>query len=139
MITAKTEIAAEPEKVWAVLADLAGYPSWNPFVTEASGDLTEGATLTLRMVVGDTTRTFTPTVLAVRPDEELRWLGVLYSRRLFGGEHSFELRPVDGGTEVVQSERFTGILVPLLSNTLTKTERDFHAWNTALKDRVESS
>jgi hypothetical protein len=139
MISATTQIAAPPDEVWATLTDFADYPSWNPFITEASGEVTEGATLTLRMVSGDTARTFTPTVLAARPGEELRWLGVLYARWIFGGEHRFTLRPTDDGTELIQSECFTGILVPFLSKLLTQTEHDFHAMNAALKARAEDS
>ena len=39
-ISTTTEIAATPENVWAVLADLASYPKWHPMyqaVTRATG------------------------------------------------------------------------------------------------------
>lgn len=139
VIRTSIEIAAGPDAVWAVLTGFADYPSWNPLITEASGELTEGATLTLRMDSGGTTRTFTPTVLAARANEELRWRGTFYSRLLLSGEHRFLLKPVPDGTELVQSERFTGVVVPLLAKVLTQTERDFHAMNEALKHRVEES
>jgi uncharacterized protein YndB with AHSA1/START domain len=51
-ISATVDIAATPERVWAVLADLAAYPEWNPFIRSASGKLTEGARLTLQLVPG---------------------------------------------------------------------------------------
>ena len=30
------EIAAAPETVWEVLADIGGWPSWNPDITQAT-------------------------------------------------------------------------------------------------------
>ena len=38
-ISAAIDIAATPQQVWAVLADLDSYPQWNPFIRSASGQL----------------------------------------------------------------------------------------------------
>src|SRR5215475_6468423 len=49
-ISAVVDIAAAPRQVWTALADLDAYQEWNPFIQSASGQLTEGSRLTLRMV-----------------------------------------------------------------------------------------
>ena len=55
------------------------------------------------------------------------------------GGYAFELQPLAGDrTRFIQSERFSGILVGLLSRTLDKTENGFAAMNAALKDKAES-
>jgi hypothetical protein len=140
-LSAETEIAAPPEHVWAVLADFAAYPEWNPFIQRIAGELREGARLEVRIAPpGGRAMTFKPTVVAVEPGREVRWLGRLLVRGLFDGEHRFELRPAgEGRTRFVQSERFSGILVGLLGRALGRTEAGFHAMNDALKRRVESS
>jgi hypothetical protein len=139
VIRTETEIEAPPAEVWAVLIDFAGYPSWNPFIVEAEGTLATGETLTLRMVSGGKAQTFTPEVLAVQENVELRWLGALRWSWLFSAEHRFALSPVGDGTRLVQSEVFRGALVPLLRMTIDQAERDFRTLNAALKERVESS
>src|SRR5258708_39466437 len=83
-ISAAVDIAATPQQVWAVLADLDSYPQWNPFIRSASGQLAEGATLTLRLVPAQgRAMTFRPKVLAAPPRELLRWVGRLVTAGTF--------------------------------------------------------
>jgi hypothetical protein len=58
---------------------------------------------------------------------------------LFDGEHSFVIEPITPGkVRFIQKEKYTGILVPLLSHTLDKDiKRGFNEMNKALKQRAE--
>lgn len=139
VIHTETEIDAPPAAVWAVLTDFDAYPEWNPFSTNAEGTLAVGEVLTLRMVLGGVKeQTFTPEVIAVRENAELRWLGALRWSWLFSAEHRFAVSAAGEGTRLMHSEVFRGTLVPLLRSTIDQTERDFRALNAALKERVES-
>jgi hypothetical protein len=137
-ISATVDIAAPPEQVWAVLADLGAYPEWNPFIRSASGTLAEGARLTLRLApAGGRAMTFRPTVLAARPGEMLRWIGRLIMPGIFDGTHQFALEDLGGRTRLTQSETFRGLLVPFTGQTIARTETGFRALNQALKERAE--
>jgi len=118
-----------------VLTDLAAYPEWNPLFPKASGQMTVGERLTLasRPTVGRP-MTIRPKLLAVQPGTELRWAASVPG--IIGGEHSYILTAV-GGTRLVQSETFRGLLVPLSGKAITAIEGDFAALNRALKQRVE--
>ncbi|GAA0392532.1 SRPBCC domain-containing protein [Streptomyces luteireticuli] len=134
-----TDIGAPPARVWEVLTDLEHYRDWNPFVREASGSVAVGSRLRLRMHPAHRRpMTFHPRVRAVVPERELRWRGRLLVPGLFDGEHRFVLTDLDGGgTRLVQSERFTGLLVPFLKRTIADTAGDFEAFNRALRRRAE--
>ncbi|MBH1934398.1 SRPBCC domain-containing protein [Streptomyces sp. AV19] len=133
------DIGAPPARVWEVLTDLEHYRDWNPFIREASGEVAVGARLRLRMHPEHRRpMTFRPRVRAVVPQRELRRLGRLLAPGLFDGEHRFVLTDLEGGgTRLVQSERFTGLLVPLLKRRIADTAGDFEAFNRALRKRAE--
>ena len=81
---------------------------------------------------------FRPRVLLVDENRELRWLGRLLMPGLFDGEHVFRLVPTVTGTRFIHSERFRGILVPMLRRKLLgETLMGFKESNLELKRRAE--
>jgi len=124
--------------VWAVITDLGRYPEWNPLFREASGEVAAGQRITLRSVRPANGRVMTvkPKILVAEPGVELRWAAGLPG--IIGGEHSFALSPVNGGTRLVQSESFRGLLAPFSRRTLANTSTSFRELNEALKQRAEA-
>jgi hypothetical protein len=134
------EIDAQADRVWAILSDLAAYPSWNPFVIRAEGTLALDARLavSLRPPSGRAMQ-FKPHVSRLEPGRCFAWRGSLPIPGLFTGEHQFEVVPLGTGkVRLVHSERFSGLLVPLLKKSLDgDTRRGFEAMNAAVKTRAE--
>lgn len=139
-LRAEVDIDAAPSVVWAILTDLAAFAEWNPFITSAGGSVAVGERLTTRIEPpGGRTITFKPTVTEVDEVRVLEWLGRLVVPGLFDGRHRFELVAKNGGTRFIQTERFSGVFVPLLTRRLdAATLAGFEAMNTALKARAES-
>jgi len=135
------DIEAPPAAVWAILTDTGSYSEWNPFIPRLAGELREGAKLEVRIAPpGGRAMTFKPTVLAAKPERELRWLGRLLLPGIFDGEHILHIEPLDQNrTRFTQAERFSGLLVGLFRSTLDKTELGFEQMNAALKARAERS
>lgn len=132
-----THIAAPPEAVWQIVTDLDGYREWNPFITSVSGDLRVGGRLRATFTLADAKpRTFTPTVTVHETGHRLTWVGHLAVRGLFDAEHTIAVEPQADGTELVHSEQFRGVLVPLLRRTLHKTHDAFLAMDRALAERA---
>ena len=66
-------IDAPRETVWAALVDLESYAAWNPYITEASGDLEEGKELRLVLKPpGKDSEDATMKVLTARFERKLR-------------------------------------------------------------------
>lgn len=140
----RTEIVinASPQKVWQILTDFKAYKDWNPFIKTVDGVPTEGSRIKARIEPpGASGMNFTPKLLIVKKNEELRWLGHLLVPGLFDGEHIFELyENTDGSTTFVQREVFTGILVPLFSKMLdVNSVEGFRLMNQKLKELAESA
>ena len=136
------DIDASAERVWDTLTSIADYPIWNSFMPHLAGTLAPGERLEVRLEPpGGAAMTFRPTVLAVEPARELRWLGHLLVPGLFDGVHQFEIHSLGPGrVRFVQQERFTGVLVPLFARNLdAHTLPGFNAMNAALKARAEAA
>lgn len=134
-------IAASPETVWSILTDFAAYPGWNPFIRRIAGKQEVGARLEVDLAPpGGRAMTMRPTLRALEPGRALRWLGSVGLPGVFDGEHSFQIEPLgDNQVRFVQSERFSGILVPLVMAFIGRsTEQGFEVMNLALKERAEA-
>jgi hypothetical protein len=139
-IETSIDISASAERVWDVLTRFDAYPGWNPFITSITGVPREGAKLQARIKPpGRAAMTFKPTIIVATPQETLTWLGHLLLPGLFDGEHKFQIESRGKICRFHQSERFSGILVPLFGAGLfDATRRGFEAMNAALKARAEA-
>lgn len=141
-LRAEIEIQASAERVWALLTDFAGFPAWNPFIRRVKGDPRVGEQIEVMLQPsGMAGMVFRPTILSIKPDRELRWLGHLLVPGLFDGEHIFTIEPLGANrVRFIQYERFTGMLVPIFSKRLdTDTQRGFEEMNQALKKLAEQA
>jgi hypothetical protein len=139
-IRTQIDIASTPEHLWSILTDLSAYSEWNPFIRSAEGLLQPGEKLSLSIQpTGSRGMTLRPTVLVVRSNVELRWLGRLLCPGIFDGGHYFQIVPAAAGhTRFIQGERFSGLLVSFAKRTLDRGNRaGFIAMNQALKERAE--
>lgn len=141
-LRAEREIGAKPERVWEVLTGFEAFESWNPFIVSIEGEPVVGSKLKVRLQPpGGRGISLRPTVTTSERGKAFGWLGRLGVPGVFDGAHRFELEAMpDGGTRFVQSEHFSGALVPLLRRSLrTHTLAGFEAMNRALEERLEAA
>jgi hypothetical protein len=134
------EINASTQKIWAALTDFSHYSEWNPFIRSIHGQAKQGERLEVFIQPpGGSGMTFRPIILALQPENELRWLGRLLLPGIFDGEHQFIIQPIgESRTRLIHREVFSGLLVPLLWRNLdTQTRQGFEEMNRALKKLVE--
>jgi len=123
------------ERVWQTLMISRAIP---PEIRTAILERKVGCPLKVPMSSGGRSVTLTVTLLTADPHREIRWKGHLWVLGLFDGEHKFEIREeTEGRTLLIQSEMFSGLLLPLFSRTLVETRKAFESANTAIKDLAE--
>ena len=82
---------------------------------------------------------FQPKILVAEQDRELRWIGKLFTRGLFSGEHYFQIEPLEKNrVRFIHGEIFTGVLVRTQQKMLAELEKGFEEMNFALKRRAEA-
>ena len=140
-LNTEIEINASAERVWQLLTDFEAYPQWNPFIRSIEGKPVPDSKLKIFIQPsGASGMKFSPTVLKAEPQKELRWLGSLWIRGLFDGEHILIIEPLaENRVRFVQREQFSGLLVPFFWRILdTDTRRGFNEMNAALKEHAEN-
>jgi hypothetical protein len=137
-IDTNVDINASREAVWEVLLDFASYGEWSPSI-RIEGTPEVGKRLVVHMSAdGGHGMSFKPEVLAVTPNEELRWVGRLGFHGIADGEHYFILSTNDdGSTRLNHGERFSGVLIALAKGSAGKGDAGYEAFSLALKQRVE--
>lgn len=140
-IKSEITINSTPKIVWEYLTNFAMYAEWNPFILSVSGELKELAKLKIKIKpYNSAPMNFNPTILKVETDKEIRWIGRLFIKGLFDGEHYFKLIDNGNKTTLIQGETFSGIFIPLMKNMIeVKTLTGFKLMNEQLKKLIELS
>lgn len=140
---AEIEIDASRERVWALLADTASYPRWNPFVRKFRGPLREGARVKVWLrLYSRWLLPFSPVLTRVEPGREIRWLARTGPRGTFDVRRRFVIHDRDGGgVRFEQGEVCTGFLTPVMFafGLEKRILRGYRSMNRALKKRAEAT
>ena len=134
--TVSADIAAPPEKVWALLTRAEGMTDWNSTLTSIEGNIELGGTV--RMQVPEAPgRTFTVKVTQFLPEEEMVWREG--NPVMFLGVRTYSLSPNPDGTATrfQMTEEFSGSLLPLIARTLPDFGPIFERYAADLKAESE--
>jgi len=134
-------IQAPADVIWEILADIRGWPAWNPLYVQAEGDLRIGETLALTVAIpGEAHRAIRPVIVDWVPRDQIHWQlsmmgGLMRSVRYLELE-------ILGETSVIFSngEIFAGLLGPTVANAKRRAIRKgFTALGEALAARAEAA
>jgi uncharacterized protein YndB with AHSA1/START domain len=105
----RIQIAAPPETVWAVMADLSAWPTWNSDVKTMvfDGRLEPGSVF--RWKSGSAS--LVSTLQMVEAPREIGWTGETMG---IDAVHVFRFEPMGGGTLVRSGESFRGLIPSVL-------------------------
>jgi uncharacterized protein YndB with AHSA1/START domain len=132
---ASATINAPPERVWAVLADSAGWPTWDSGIDDVEGVLAPGQKVTIRSTVAPG-RAFPVKVTRFERDDCLELTGGL-PLGLFRGVRSYLLRRSGSATQFTMREAYHGPLAGLITRSIPDLQPSFEQFVQGLKQRVE--
>lgn len=133
-------IEAPITDVWDMLTDFEKYEKWNPFIKCIKGTFELGSKLEVYLQPpGMKGTSMSPVLSKIEPVNEFRWMGNLWIKGIFDGEHAFRLEELENErTRLIQCERFRGILAPLILHLIgDKTREGFQRMNSSLKNECE--
>lgn len=136
LYSSSVQIAAPPEKIWALLTDPASWPEWEPNCTRIDGQIAVGQQLTVHTKLSD--RAFPARVTSMDPPTSMVWSWGM-PLGMFKGERTFRLTPKDGGTEVYCGEEFSGWALFAFGRMVPDLTEAFQQFAQGLKARAEQA
>lgn len=140
-IETKIIINQNIDRVWRVFSDTQSYPEWNALFGMDKFPTHVGQQINVDFYDEERNVQFhmKPEIKKIN-QYHLEWEGKMYINGLFNGRHKFVFTKIDGNTtELIQSEEFNGLLVPLLNHFVIQTTRlNFDKMNTSFKKYVEN-
>lgn len=133
----RCDIAAAPDKIWALLTNTAGFSRWNSTVSSLKGRIATGERLELKVPL-DPKRTFRPRVTKLEENRFMEWSDGMSP--MFKGVRTFTLTPKgEGLTEFAMTEVFSGVMLPLIKKSLPDFGPPFETYAADLKRAAERS
>ena len=133
---ASTTIHAPPDRVWEILTDAAGYPTWDSGVTSVDGRIADGERIVVHSEVNPG-RAF-PVRVELDEPRAMTWRGGM-PLGLFTGTRTFRLAPTDdGAVRFTMREEYTGPLAPLIFRSIPDLGPSFTRFARGLKARAET-
>ena len=132
---ASTTIQAPAEKIWNILTDAAGYPTWDLTMVRIEGKLALGETV--KFFTKLSAQAFPVKVTAFEPGRKMVLTGGM-PLGLFKSERTHTLTAnKDGSTTFHTEEIFSGLLLGVFGRTIPDLTENFQGFAAALKKRAE--
>ncbi len=133
------EIAAPPDRIWALLSDIDGWHSWNPLYIEAKGALSVGETIALTVdLPGMKPQHANAAVIAVEPSSLLQFRGIMMGGLLRGTRYIEIVETAPGRCTVYNGEAMAGLIGPVMARAFGKAvQQGLARMGEALKQAAE--
>lgn len=137
----RIDIDASPSRVWEILRDLDGWPTWTDVLRDVHATPSLGGKISFRIFLdGMPGLPIQARIREWTPERSIAWGGGLGG--VFAGHHYFRLEPLgEDRTTLTHGEDFTGALATLAlrPSVLRRIERTYEKLNRQLKARIERS
>lgn len=128
-------IAAPPQRVWDVLTNIDLITNGDFGVTAIEGTLDQGQKIKVFSEIAPG-QGFPVKVMTMQAPRTMVWKGGL-PLGLFTGVRIFDLDPVESGTAFSMSERFSGLMAPIIAKSMPNLQPTFDKFTAALKAHAE--
>lgn len=134
---ASTTINAPTTRIWELLTDGPGYPSWNPTVKRVEGEIAPGKKVKVYPTINPD-RAFPVKVTHFQVTRAMTWTGGM-PLGLLKGVRTFDLeRDPSGATRFTMHEVFSGPFLLLFGNSIPDMQPEFEKFVEALKVKAEA-